>query len=295
MNFKNQLNEKKKEFERALQSCFLNPSDYEKQIYEAMKYSLDAGGKRLRPVLLIEANHMCGGSFDSAIEHAIAIEMIHTYSLIHDDLPAMDNDDFRRGKPTNHKVYGEALAILAGDGLLNTAFERMLFANMNGVLSTSSLRATECIVQAAGVNGMIGGQVVDMLSEGKQVPFEVLDYIHTNKTAALLIASLVAGAYLAGASDEQVESLRSYGYHIGMAFQITDDILDITGDQAKLGKDIGSDTQNNKSTYPSLFGLERSKELAAEHISKAKNAIVLFGHDADFLNSLATFILDRDH
>jgi len=294
LGFKHTLNSKKNVVEQLLARCFQTNNPFEEQLSQAMKYSLDAGGKRIRPVLLLEATELCGGDEKNAYEHAIAIEMIHTYSLIHDDLPAMDDDDFRRGKPTNHKVYGEALAILAGDGLLNSAFEKMINSSLlQG--TQGALLATQTITKAAGISGMIGGQVIDMDSEDVQVPFETLNYIHEHKTGALLTAPLVAGAQLAGANDEEVNALKTYGYHIGLAFQITDDILDIEGSEEKLGKDIGSDQENNKTTYPSLFGLDKSKDLAKEHIDKAVNAVSVFGEKARFLNELAFFILTRDH
>lgn len=288
------LDQRKAPIERAITDLFVSDAPYEHDIFEAMRYSMMAGGKRLRPILLLEAYKLCGGS-KGVLPFALALEMIHTYSLIHDDLPAMDNDDLRRGKPTNHVVFGEGMAILAGDALLNYAFETMLKASLNSETPYLSLKAMQLIAQASGVHGMIGGQVMDLKSEDKEVPFETLDYIHTHKTGALLVASLHAGAVLANADLTKIEALTRYGYHIGLAFQIADDILDIEGDQQKLGKTIGSDIDNHKTTYPSLFGLEQAKVKAKTHVDQAKKALIPFERDADFLLQLADFIINREH
>ena len=228
-------------------------------IYESMKYSLTAGGKRLRPVLLLAACEFAGGDINNAIPYACAIEYIHTYSLIHDDMPEMDNDDLRRGVPTNHKVFGEAMALLAGDGLLSTAFEVMhrdeLLYLDEDIRLKRRIRAAYEISKYAGCRGMVAGQVADIEAEGKQCSREMLDYIHINKTAALIMASVRAGAQLGGADDKMLESLTNYAENLGLAFQIVDDILDVVGDEATLGKKTGVDLENNKSTYPALYGL----------------------------------------
>ncbi len=267
----------------------------QKELYDSMKYSLVAGGKRIRPVLLLETMNMLNAEITKGIPYACAIEYIHTYSLIHDDLPAMDNDDLRRGKPTNHKVFGEAIAILAGDGLLNSAFEIM--ANeVEKTLNISSVKAMKLISECAGINGMIAGQIVDMDSEEKQISYEQLKYLHSKKTGALLRASVIAGAMLSDASPREIEALEIYSKNIGFAFQISDDILDEVGDSKTLGKNVGSDKANQKSTYVSLFGLEKASSLAKECISEAVEALSIFddGRRA-FLEELAQFIVNREN
>lgn len=268
---------------------------YQKTVIEAMNYSLSAGGKRLRPILTLEACKIVGGNEDEAIPFAIAIEMIHTYSLIHDDLPALDNDDLRRGRPTNHKVYGEAMGILAGDALLNYAFEVMLAGSINKENPEKYLKAINEIAKGAGIYGMIGGQVVDVESENKQIEKEKLDYIHMNKTAAMMVGCMRAGATIGGANFEQMEEITKYAKNIGLSFQIVDDILDIVGDEAKLGKKVGSDIENHKSTYPSLLGLDKSKEIAHNLIDEAKKSIEKLSDDVDFLKGLAEYIIDREY
>ena len=268
---------------------------YQKTVIEAMNYSLSAGGKRLRPILTLEACKIVGGNEDEAIPFAIAIEMIHTYSLIHDDLPALDNDDLRRGRPTNHKVYGEAMGILAGDALLNYAFEVMLAGSINKENPEKYLKAINEIAKGAGIYGMIGGQVVDVESENKQIEKEKLDYIHMNKTAAMMVGCMRAGATIGGANSEQMEEITKYAKNIGLSFQIVDDILDIEGDEKLLGKKVGSDIENHKSTYPSLLGLDKSKEIAHNLIDEAKKSIEKLSDDVDFLKGLAEYIIDREY
>lgn len=267
----------------------------QKELYDSMKYSLAAGGKRIRPVLLLETMEMLNADTTKGIPYACAIEYIHTYSLIHDDLPAMDNDDLRRGKPTNHKVFGEAIAILAGDGLLNSAFEIM--ANeVEKTLNISSVKAMKLISECAGINGMIAGQIVDMDSEEKQISYEQLKYLHSKKTGALLRASVIAGALLSEASSKELEALEIYSKNIGLAFQISDDILDEVGDSTILGKNIGSDKANQKSTYVSLFGLEKARQLAKECITEAIESLSIFDNERrKFLEELAQFIVNRDN
>ena len=294
MEFKQCLKEKASFVEKVLKEYMPKEEGYQKTVIEAMNYSLSAGGKRLRPILTLEACKIVGGNEDEAISFAIAIEMIHTYSLIHDDLPALDNDDLRRGRPTNHKVYGEAMGILAGDALLNYAFEVMLAGSINKENPEKYLKAINEIAKGAGIYGMIGGQVVDVESENKQIEKEKLDYIHMNKTAAMMVGCMRAGATIGGANSEQMEEITKYAKNIGLSFQIVDDILDIVGDEAKLGKKVGSDIENHKSTYPSLLGLDKSKEIAHNLIDEAKKSIEKLSDDVDFLKGLAEYIIDRE-
>ena len=295
MEFKQCLKEKASFVEKVLKEYMHKEEGYQKNVIEAMNYSLSAGGKRLRPILTLEACKIVGGNEDEAIPFAIAIEMIHTYSLIHDDLPALDNDDLRRGRPTNHKVYGEAMGILAGDALLNYAFEVMLAGSINKENPEKYLKAINEIAKGAGIYGMIGGQVVDVESENKQIEKEKLDYIHMNKTAAMMVGCMRAGATIGGANSEQMEEITKYAKNIGLSFQIVDDILDIVGDEAKLGKKVGSDIENHKSTYPSLLGLDKSKEIAHNLIDEAKKSIEKLSDDVDFLKGLAEYIIDREY
>lgn len=246
----------------------------QKKIYEAMGYSLFAGGKRLRPVIMLMTAKMCGKNPEICLPFACALEMIHTYSLIHDDLPSMDNDDLRRGKPTNHKVFGEAMAILAGDALLNKAFELVSEYKEDGVSDRQVLKAMAFLSKASGTEGMIGGQVVDIESTGEDL--ELLRYLHSLKTGALIRAAGVCGAILSGATDEEISAIDDFCYNLGIAFQIQDDILDAYGTEAELGKPIGSDAENGKSTYITLCGLEKSLELADEYTKKALDALCIF-------------------
>src|SRR6266436_5884049 len=231
-------------------------------IHTAMRYSVFAGGKRMRPILCLETARIFTGDVTPALHPACAIEFIHTYSLIHDDLPALDNDDLRRGKPTCHKKFGEAIAILAGDGLLTLAFETIGAAPVSAALRVAMLK--EVATSAGTTNGMVGGQVADLEAEGKAVGAETLEYIHRSKTAALIRAAITAGAICAGAADEDVARLRHFGETIGWAFQVTDDILDVEESSAALGKTAGKDISQQKATYPAVFGLERSHEIANE-------------------------------
>lgn len=260
------------------------------RLLEAMLYSLTAGGKRLRPVLLLAACEAAGGSCETALPYACALEMIHTYSLIHDDLPGMDNDDLRRGRPTNHKVFGEGVAILAGDGLLNAAMEIVLresvrSGNMNGV------RAAEVLARHAGVTGMIGGQTVDVTMEGSAPTEELVTYIHSHKTSDLLQAPMEMGMILAGCGPDQVEKGRCYGYHLGIAFQIVDDILDVTGNPELMGKNTGMD--ENKMTWVALRGVEQARRDAEDHIRQAVKALQGLPWDTSFFESIARENLSR--
>ena len=263
----------------------------DENLMRAMEYSLLAGGKRLRPILLMSAADAIDGSGEKFITVADALEMIHTYSLIHDDLPAMDNDDYRRGKLTNHKVFGEATAILAGDALLTLAFEVVL--RQRDVPPETLLTVLKEISTAAGVSGMVGGQAIDLRSEGVQIDLATLKLMHLGKTGALFKAAIRSGAILAGATHEQLESLTRYAENFGLAFQITDDILDVTGDEKLLGKPTGSDAKNHKSTYVSLTSLDEAKRLAQAAVAEALDALKAFGSEADFLRELVQYLIAR--
>ncbi|MBW4594063.1 MAG: polyprenyl synthetase family protein [Brasilonema angustatum HA4187-MV1] len=266
---------------------------YPEKIYEAMRYSLMAGGKRLRPILCLATCEMMGGTIDMAMATACAVEMIHTMSLIHDDLPAMDNDDYRRGKLTNHKVYGDDIAILAGDGLLAYAFEYVISHTHNVPLEQVT-QVIARLAHATGATGLVGGQVLDLESEGKtDISLETLNFIHRHKTGALLEACVVCGGIIGGASSTEVQRLSRYSQNIGLAFQIIDDILDITQTDEQLGKTAGKDLQAQKVTYPSLWGLEESKQKAQELIEDACAELEPFGDKALPLKELAHFIISR--
>lgn len=262
------------------------------RLFEAMDYSLSAGGKRLRPVLLLAACERAGGDIAAALPFACALEMIHTYSLIHDDLPAMDNDDLRRGKPTNHRVFGEDVAILAGDGLLSAAMELMLRAAC-GMGDLRGARAAEAIARRAGVTGMVAGQTVDVTEEGTAPTVERVSYIHAHKTADLLTAPMEAGLILAGATDEQVQAGVRYGYHLGMAFQMVDDLLDVEGDAAVLGKNTGMDAALGKLTWVAAVGVEQTRRDASAHIQQAVAALNIFDESMNFFKDLAQSTLVR--
>ncbi|WP_274365335.1 polyprenyl synthetase family protein [Paenibacillus thermotolerans] len=264
---------------------------------DSMSYSLMAGGKRMRPVLTIAACEALGGAAEDAMPAACAVELIHTYSLIHDDLPAMDNDDFRRGKPTNHKVYGEAMAILAGDALLTHAF--YCLASMPSlrpnVPPDAALAISGELALYAGAGGMVGGQAADILGEQGVTTLEGLEYIHTHKTSDLIVFSLRAGGRIGGADDAQLAALTTFGSSIGLAFQIQDDILDVTGDAEKLGKSVNSDVEQNKVTYPYLIGLERSRAMVAELTERGKSALTAGNvPDPRRLLQLADYLMSRE-
>ena len=267
-------------------------------LYESMKYSLTAGGKRLRPVLLLAACDFAGGDINEAIPYAIAVEYIHTYSLIHDDLPSMDNDDLRRGKPTNHKIYGEAQAILAGDGLLNSAFEAiykdmLLYFDQPEKL-TPRIKAAHTIAKGSGCQGMIAGQVSDIESEGQSISGEMLEYIHINKTGALIRAAIKAGLFLGNADTSVIEDMDHYAENLGLAFQIKDDILDVISSTEILGKTVGQDNIDNKSTFVKLYGLEEAK-IKLEYVSnQAQEAIAHYYDNAEFFNSLIYELKERE-
>lgn len=289
MNFTQELQQRKMPLEENL-LLFLKEgkSKYSELIYDAMEYSVVAGGKRVRPILHLEIIRLLGGEPMEFIDSACALEYIHTYSLIHDDLPAMDNDDYRRGKLTNHKVFGEDIAILAGDGLLNLAYELLLkkvYVNTKPEVAKGALY----IAQKAGVQGMIAGQVVDIKSEDKQIDYQTLEYIHLHKTSALIEASILSAAYMMNAKEEQIEMLEKYAKNLGLAFQISDDILDVEGDFSELGKPIQSDAVNHKTTFVSFYGLENAKQKLSEVVEEAVCAIKEFNNN-DFLIELVRFM-----
>ena len=296
MDLQKKLKHKIEQIDFALDRFIPSESGPQQVIFDSMRYSIFAGGKRLRPILVLAGCEFSGGNVETSMSYACAMEMIHTYSLIHDDLPSMDNDDYRRGKLTNHKVFGEAIAILAGDGLLNLAYEVMLKASLEDKLNMESkLQAMNEIAMGSGVKGMIGGQVVDILSENKDIDSSTLYFIHYHKTAALIVASIRAGAIIGGASEEELRNLTHFAKNIGYGFQITDDILDIIGEEDKLGKKIGSDLENHKSTYPSLYGLEASQQKVDELFITGVESIQKYDKKAEFLIELAHFLVKRNY
>jgi len=303
MDIKKYLQEKKEIVDSALEKYFPNRSGsaaegvFPTSLHTAIRYSLFAGGKRVRPILSMAAFEAVGGEGDEILPFACALEMIHTYSLIHDDLPALDNDDYRRGQLTCHKVFGEAIGILAGDALLTEAFRLMTNRSMGGLSLRDGqmLDVIHEVAQAAGMQGMVGGQVLDIESEGKEVDFPTVEYIHTHKTGALILVSVRAGARLGGGDEAALRALTRYGEGIGLAFQIADDILNVEGKSVLLGKKTGSDLSKGKATYPSLLGLEESKRRARELVELAVEAIRSFGSEAQPLREIAWFIVSREN
>jgi geranylgeranyl diphosphate synthase type II len=294
MDLKSYLAEKRALIDETLKGFMPEPEGPTSELIRAMDYSLFAGGKRLRPILCMAGAEAVGGEGRDALPVACALEMIHTYSLIHDDLPAMDNDDMRRGKPTSHKVFGEALAILAGDGLLTEAFNLMIRSDLPEKIGTARFQeAITLISVAAGHRGIVGGQAVDVMMEGKEVDSSIVDFIHNHKTGALISASVCSGAILGGGSRQELDKIASYGNKIGLAFQISDDILNIEGDSEKMGKRAGSDEQKGKNTYPSVYGMERSKVILKESVDAAINSLKQFGNSADPLRQIAGYIIER--
>ena len=289
-NFDAVYKERADAVETALDKYVTLKNNYQSKIYDAMRYSLLGGGKRLRGVLCLTGGLLAGGAAKDVMPFACAMEMIHTYSLIHDDLPAMDNDDMRRGKPTCHKKYGEATAILAGDALLNGAFELMLKSK---VKQNDMLEAMEIIAEASGTEGMIGGQTVDLMCEGKEISKDLLLYLHRHKTGALISAALLSGYAACGGKKEGTAALKKYTEKIGLAFQVVDDILDITGDEKTLGKPIGSDNKNHKNTFIGFMGLEGSMKFAKELSAEAAEAVKGLGEEGKFLAWLAEYLCDR--
>ncbi len=284
------------DFEAALPSYMPTTGGLQTVVAEAMAYACADGGKRIRPVLTLAFCRLFGGDTAAAMPFAAAVEMIHSYSLVHDDLPCMDNSLLRRGKPSTHAVYGETMALLAGDGLLNLAFETMLRSeNRQNVPADRALAAASALADAAGIEGMVGGQVIDLQSEGKAIDLATLEALQQGKTVALLAAACVMGAYLGGADAAGVAAARRYGEGIGRVFQIVDDILDVTATADTLGKPVGSDADNEKVTYVSLLGLDKARRLAEDLTADTLSALDGFGHEADCLRQLATALAQRDH
>ncbi len=286
------FNEYRRIIDEALIPTLSSLGDIPSPLWEAMSYSLEAGGKRIRPALLLAACEMAGGDDETALPFACALEMIHTYSLIHDDLPAMDNDDLRRGQPTNHKVFGENVAILAGDGLLNAAAEVMAASSVK-IGDLRGIRAMEIIMRHAGVTGMIAGQSEDVTSEGQDPKEDIVRYIHEHKTADLLEAAVEAGLALAGAGEDEIDAGREYALHIGLAFQMTDDLLDVTGSADRMGKSAGKDQEQNKMTWVALKGVEGTAEDARKEIELAKEALQGLPWDTDFFAAFADSLWGR--
>lgn len=294
LNFEEYASERVARVDAALDRYLPVAEHLPASLHQAMRYSVFAGGKRIRPLLMIAACEAAGGEIENVLPAACAMEMIHTYSLIHDDLPAMDDDDYRRGRLTSHKVFGEATAILAGDALLTQAFVLLAAPPVKEDISAAErLRVLHIIATAAGSLGMVGGQVVDMESESRTVELPIVEFIHTHKTGALILASLQAGAICGGADGPGFAALTRYGECAGLAFQIADDILDIVGDQSLLGKDVGSDVHRGKATYPALLGLAESRRHAKELRDLAIEALSPLGSTADPLRAIVSFIVDR--
>jgi geranylgeranyl diphosphate synthase type II len=279
--------------EGALAGAVAEPSGPDARLYEAMRYSLLAGGKRLRPILALAACESVGGAVEAAMGLACAVEMIHTYSLIHDDLPCMDDDDVRRGRPTNHKVYGEAIATLAGDALLTDAFKLLARSAADGAAAPVMLSVIALLADAAGSGGMVGGQVMDIASEGKHLTLAELEHLHSKKTGAIFRASVLGGAWLGGANTAQLDSLDAYARALGLCFQVVDDLLDVEATAEQMGKRTQKDAVAGKNTYPALIGLEPSHQLARELERRAHDALQCFGAPAEPLRQVATYVVER--
>ncbi len=291
MDIKEIITEKADIINKVLRGYTEHENNPQSLIYEAMNYSLFAGGKRIRPVIMLLVCDMLSGDENEVMPFACAMEMIHTYSLIHDDLPAMDNDDYRRGKLTNHKKYGEAIAILAGDALLNKAFETVTSAVYKD--SSRAIKAMSVLSKSSGTEGMIGGQTVDIESEGKKISPDELLYLHSLKTGAIIRSSGVIGAIMAGAGDDEIKAVDEYCKNFGIAFQIQDDLLDILGNEEILGKATGSDSANEKTTFVTLYGIEESKKAVDSYTEKACSALDVFGSKAQQLKALAYLLVNR--
>ncbi len=288
------LKQNREVVDRALEKCLPTEKRFPGALFRAMRYSLFAGGKRIRPILVLAACDALGGDRENALPPACALELIHTYSLIHDDLPAMDNDDLRRGIATNHKVFGEATAILAGDALLTHAFQVLADVEGSTLSEQDRLRIVGEVASAAGASGMVAGQVVDILCEGdRAVDQPTLEFIHTHKTGAMIRASLRVGAIAGGADASALQALTLYGDRIGLAFQITDDILDLEGDEAVLGKQVGSDLKKGKTTYPAFHGIPESRRRARELVDSAVADLAEFDSRAEPLRAIAGYIVER--
>ncbi|MFQ5465395.1 MAG: polyprenyl synthetase family protein [Thermodesulfobacteriota bacterium] len=291
MDLKTYLAEKREVVEAGLGELLPGEDEYPQALHKAVRYSLLAGGKRLRPILVLASCEAVGGDPRLALNTACAFECVHTYSLVHDDLPAMDNDDLRRGRPTCHKVFGEATAILAGDALLTAAFG--LVASTQDVDGARLVMVIKELARGAGSAGMIGGQMIDIESEGREISFPVLEYIHIHKTGMLLLAAVRSGAILGGATEEELAGLTRYGESAGLAFQVADDILDVVGSSSEMGKPTGGDEKKGKATYPSILGLDESRKRAAELIGRAVDALDGFGDEAEPLRLIAGYITSR--
>jgi len=294
VTFEGELSDKKAYVEKFMREFMPPENAYPQVIHRAMHYAVFNGGKRLRPILVLESAQVVGKDLTRALPVACAMEMIHSYSLVHDDLPAMDDDDLRRGKPTCHKVFGEANAILTGDALLTLAFEIItVCADLPGMDPRYVAKVVRETARAVGSLGMVGGQVLDLELEGKDTDFFTLKTLHSKKTGALFRACLRAGALLFGVEDERLQALTRYAENFGLAFQITDDILDVEGDEKITGKPVGSDEKKRKVTYPSLLGMDEAKKLAKSSVEEAVESLNVFGAEADFLRNLALYLLHR--
>jgi geranylgeranyl diphosphate synthase type II len=294
MNIQDYLERKREEVDRYLQSIIPDPAQFPTTLHESMRYSLFAGGKRIRPILAIAAAEAVGAAGPAILPIASSLELIHTYSLIHDDLPSMDNDDFRRGKPTNHKVYGEAMAILAGDALLTMAFELCSgAAATDGLDPSRQVRLIHELALGSGNRGMVGGQVLDIQAENQDIDLTTLQAIHRHKTGMLIRAAVRMGALTAGATEDQLAGLTAYAEDIGLAFQIADDVLNVTGTREELGKNPNTDAQRGKKTYPTFYGVEGARQLADDCVSRAISRLAGFGPSADPLRELARYITER--
>ena len=293
MNFKEELKRRTEEAEHVIREYLPEESGFAKTMAEAMNYSMTAGGKRLRPILIMETYRLFGGEGALCEPFMAAMEMIHTHSLIHDDLPALDNDDYRRGRLTTHKVYGEAMGVLSGVALLNRAYEVMLSAFDLTEDKERVISAMRIMADKTGINGMLGGQSVDVENDGKPLEREMLDYIYKNKTSALIEASMMAGAVLAGASEEELEVVEQAAENIGLAFQIQDDILDLTSTAEELGKPIGSDLRNEKTTYVSLYGMREAEEAVEEYSKEAVEILENLSEENEFLDQLIVSLIHR--
>lgn len=294
LDFETNLKEKTKYVEEKIYNFLPKEDGKQKIVLEAMNYSVKAGGKRLRPLLMLETARMFNENTEAVFPFMAAIEMIHTYSLVHDDLPAMDNDEFRRGKKTTHAKYGEDLGILAGDGLLNMAYEIMGDAVLQAQNPYNASKALSIIAKKAGVYGMVGGQTVDIINEGRKMDMDTIMYIHNLKTAALIEASMMAGAVLGGATDKEIDTIEKIAKNIGIAFQIQDDILDITSTTEVLGKPVLSDEKNHKTTYVSICGIEKSKENVERYSNEAIELLEKLDSENEFLTQLIIKLINRE-
>lgn len=293
-NFENQLKERTEYVQNIIYKFCPKEEGLQKIIIEAVNYSLKSGGKRLRPMLILETLRLFEGDELEAYPFMAAMEMIHTYSLVHDDLPAMDNDMYRRGRKTTHAVYGEAMGILAGDGLLNLAYEVMSEGVVNSKNPVNAAKAMKIIAAKAGIYGMIGGQTVDVFNEGKKIDIDTIQFIHKLKTSALIEGSMMAGAVLAGATEDQVKIIEEIAYNVGIAFQIQDDILDVTSTMEVLGKPVHSDEKNNKSTYVTLMGIEESKKQVESYSHQAVTLLECLDYNNEFLKRLIVKLMSRE-